>query len=484
MDTLLILVAAISLVLLLFKWSASGSWKMLFKLLPWIVILSDLPRKYLVVSGVQFLYLTKDIAVLAIYFGILSSSSAFTSLKTLVRQVYFRRLWAAFLLLLGAYIITSLLSRQNIILSLISIRNYLFYMPLALVVPLAFPLDDGGQRFFRYLQGLLVSVVPMLALSMAQFLLPIGHWLNQTYETDAVLGYLTTSRATGSFAYITGLSTYCVFMFPLALAFFLFRPSSKTLIAPVLLLILTTTTLSRLPLYINITVLLASILVISSRYQRRFGKLLIYFFTVAAVVSALLILGFGDTIFVTSGILVDRIQSNFDVSQRLYYTYISQIIDFTGRVGLFWGYGPGFLSNFTNAIADFLSLPVASLDFSYGFSSASRIEAELGKVLLEVGIVFFWLFYGLRIYLCVYGITCKFSSGNAFLELFCRIQAISGLLNATMWQLVYNHTNLYFFWFQIGSIGFCVLADRISSNQRKLLLCQQPPSDCLPAVQS
>ncbi|WP_322774840.1 hypothetical protein [Synechococcus sp. CBW1107] len=357
-------------------------------------------------------------------------------------------------------------------------------MPLAFVVPLVFPLDDGGHQFFRYLRGLLVSVVPMFALSMVQFLLPTDHWLNQTYESDAILNYFTTARATGTFSYITGLSTYCIFMFPLALIFFFFRPSWKAMLVLILVFITSTATLSRLPVYLNIAVFLASAIFYSLKYSSKFGRVFVKFLISAVVLLIVLVFGFGDTLFSSSFTLLDRIQSNYDASQRLYYTYYAQIVDFTSKVDFFWGYGPGFLSNFTNSIAKVLSLSTASLDFVYGFSDASRIEAEPGKILLEAGILFFWLWYGVRVYLCVYGIACKFYSGNSFLEIFCRVQAFSALLNTLFWPLVNNHFNLYFFWFQVGSIGFCVLADRISSNQRKVILCQQPPSDCLPAVKA
>jgi len=108
-----------------------------------------------------------------------------------------------------------------------------------------------------------------------------------------------------------------------------------------------------------------------------------------------------------------------------------------------------------------LSIPIQELDFSYGFDGSSRIEAEPGRILLEMGVLFFLAFYGIRIGLSLIGFRVRsVMRDTLFLEVLCRVQAMAALLSTIFIPLVNNHFNFYFYWFQIGLIAYGAVSMR------------------------
>ena len=98
----------------------------------------------------------------------------------------------------------------NLLVGVLGFKAYFLYVPLLFVVPAAFP-DDAA--LVRFLQRYVLIAFPVGLLSVAQFFSPAGSVLN-TYAqpTDissiSTFGSSTFVRATGTFSYISGYTSY------------------------------------------------------------------------------------------------------------------------------------------------------------------------------------------------------------------------------------------------------------------------------------
>jgi hypothetical protein len=91
----------------------------------------------------------------------------------------------------------------------LGIRNYLLYSVLLVMVPLAL---QYVRRPTRVVTGLALFIfVPVLVLGIYQYNQPINSWINQYAAEDAqAVGVMSNPRITGTFSYIQGMGTFLI----------------------------------------------------------------------------------------------------------------------------------------------------------------------------------------------------------------------------------------------------------------------------------
>ena len=191
-------------------------WAVIF----WVVI-EGAVRKWLF-SGLQAeIYLIKDALLLSAYISFLTSR---VTPDKPSKAMLVLRMWALIALF---YFALQMLNPNSpsIILSLIGLKNYLLYVPLAFLVPYLFTSkDDLEKKLRRYA----LAMIPFAALGLIQFLFPPDHWLNVYLSHDEEnIAHITVfgegelgmrARTIGTFSYIGGFVTFLTVMLYLGIA--------------------------------------------------------------------------------------------------------------------------------------------------------------------------------------------------------------------------------------------------------------------------
>jgi hypothetical protein len=190
-------------------------WAVIF----WIVVEGAF-RKW-VFNGIQAeIYLVKDALLLAAYIGFLASRVTPDNSN---KHVLALRAWV---LVTFFYFALEIINPNSpsLILSLVGLKNYMLYVPLAFVVPYLFASkDDLEDKLRRYA----VLMIPLAGLGLVQFMFSPDHWLNAYLSYDdehiaqgSMFGTeeLVRARTIGTFSYIGGYVTFLTMMLYLGVA--------------------------------------------------------------------------------------------------------------------------------------------------------------------------------------------------------------------------------------------------------------------------
>lgn len=428
-------------------WSVAH-WRKAVKLALVLVILEGAIRKWLFPGAQDLVYFGKDVLLLGAYVGVLRD-----------RPRFWQRLPATpglnALLLLG--VIYGALQvfnpwLPNLLVGMLGFKAYFLYIPLLFLLPEVFP-DDRSLAVF--LRRYIFLAIPVGMLALAQFLSPASSPLN-TYartatdlNTIATFGTSTFVRVTSTFSYITGYSTYLVVVAFLALSVLAttrwrlrgnwvsYAAFAATLMGmfmtgsrgPVLMLGLL------FPLYWWLAV----------ARERGGGR------TMARLLLALgLVAGFiGFTAPDAVEAFYGRAAGSTDVTARMISPFIQpfRILD---SAGLF-GFGIGATHQAAGAITPGMR--------QYSWIPVGPVEAETGRVMLELGGLGFLLIYAVRIYLI------WFSFQQVFLlrSTFHRAVATASLLfflAQLPGAVVFNVTADLYYWFFAGLLLLVIHLDR------------------------
>jgi hypothetical protein len=165
------------------------------------------------------IYLLKDAMLIAAYLGFISSGPA--SGIHLRAMVPLRTLLLLSLAYFGMQLGNP--NSPSVLLSIVGLKNYLLYVPLAFVVPYMFTsLHDLEHKLRKYA----IIMIPFAALGLLQFTLPPDHWINNyapSVDPDEVR-YISTFgleddrvRTTGPFSYVGGYNAFLTVMLYLGL---------------------------------------------------------------------------------------------------------------------------------------------------------------------------------------------------------------------------------------------------------------------------
>jgi hypothetical protein len=204
---------------------AARNWERGIQIILVAVIVEGAVRKWFLPSASEMVYFYKDVLMAATLIGYFRKRrrEPFAIKRRL-------RLVSITIVLFSFYALTSIgmPSGPHALIGLLGLKAYCLYIPLAFIVPRAFP---DKERLIVFLKWYSLIVLPVAAIGVMQFLdtnqqsainrYAVGE--NVAGKAADIAVFATQSgnyfvRVTGPFSYVTGLSVYLPIMFSLLLA--------------------------------------------------------------------------------------------------------------------------------------------------------------------------------------------------------------------------------------------------------------------------
>ena len=368
-------------------------WKLGIKVFFLLVVLDGAMRKWFFPETQQIVYFFKDFLLLGVYLRVVMDGLPLALPQS-------ARSWGLLNVIIALFVTIQIFnfSLPTMVLGIVGWKSYLWYVPLAFVLPHFF---DSTEELLRSLRNYALLAFPVVVVLVFQFftdaesVLNIG-LLDRSEELSMQSGgSLERVRVAGTFTFVSGLTAYVSAMLAVALC-----------------LLVTTAERSlqdRWIAYLLACVCILSMLMSGSRAPIVTGAVMIAIFLYQAYILSLMrgegILRLGIAALVVGGgmiwVLPEASQSwlarmkegqliDDTISERTYgaFAEIFQVVDVAG----FGGYGAGATHNSAGALIDggefYDWLPILA-------------EGEMGRVLLELGIVGWLLVYGARILIIV-----------------------------------------------------------------------------------
>jgi hypothetical protein len=193
--------------------TSTPSWHRLIWAVMLLVVCEGAVRKWLAPGLQAEIYLVKDAVLVLAYIGFFSSRTppgihlkGMAGLKTLLMFSLF-------------YLALQFLNPNSPsrLLSVVGLKSYLLYVPLAFVVPYMFSSSkDLEQKLRKYA----IIMIPFAALGLVQFAFGPDHWINSYVshdpESERVIALFGAEydrqRTSGTFSYPGGYTTFLTFM--------------------------------------------------------------------------------------------------------------------------------------------------------------------------------------------------------------------------------------------------------------------------------
>jgi hypothetical protein len=446
-------------------------WRLAVQFAMVLLILEGAIRKWVFPGSQDLVYFAKDVVFLGTYLGFLRDRSRL-------------RLWVPHLptlyIALALGVIVGLLqifnpSLPNLLVGVFGFKAYFFYVPLLFVLPAAFP---NSAALYRFLRLYVLASIPIGLLAVAQFFSPPTSILNAYARTNqddiyiATFGSSSYVRVTGTFSFISGYTAYLLVIAILVLALLgavgwrfrgqlsLFAVLGMTLLGilmtgsrgPVLFLVLC------FPLYWWLAVI---------RERGRgvaFGRLILALILVAAF------LGYvgRDAISAFYG----RAAGVADVKGRLAAPLTSpyRMLPEAGLIG----FGIGATHQTAATLASSL--------IPYSWLKGNIVEAESGRVMLELGSVGFFLVYFVRLYLAVFSFRQAVTLRSRFhrtLATACFLFFLTAIPGGAVFDVISD----VYYWFFAGLLVLAMKLDRaaVRAASRPVVRRAQP-EPALPAA--
>ncbi len=426
-------------------WSYSR-WRQAVQIAMVLVVLEGAIRKWLFPGAQDVVYFAKDLLLLGAYAGWLAAA----------KEHPMPRLKAvkAALLLAALYGLAEILNPRlpTPLVGIFGFKAYFWYVPLLFVLPEVFADDRSLARFLR---RYVLIAIPVGLLALAQFFAPASSPLN-TYARPGEEGYVSTFgsssfvRVTSTFSYITGYSSYLfattiLLLGILATIQWRYRRSLAIHAALAMTVLGILLTGSRGPL-----VLLAAAFPfywwLAVARQRGAGATM-----------SRLILAVGLLVIVMSYTASDAVDAYLgraaggteEVSTRLAAPFVEPFT-MLPESGLL-GFGIGATHQTAAAIV--------KDRIPYSWLNGISLENESGRVMVELGLPGFALFYFLRIYLAF----LAFRQARGLRTLFHRSMATACFLfflAQLPGSIVFDVTTDVYFWFFAGLLMTVMVLDR------------------------
>jgi hypothetical protein len=178
----------------------SQSWRTIIKLSLVIVVLEGALRKWVLPQASDMIYFLKDLVILIAYCKYYLSSEP----KYPFRLNLFTITLLTFLVWGSVQVFTPSLGSP--IIGLFGLRGYLFYLPMMWMLPSLF---QSQEEIYKFLRGYLLIVIPIALLAIVQFYSPMNSPIN-VYAGDMAVNADVdgNARVTGTFPYIVGYSIF------------------------------------------------------------------------------------------------------------------------------------------------------------------------------------------------------------------------------------------------------------------------------------
>ena len=433
----LLLPLLVLIVFIFIVWLSSRNWRKSVKFALIIVVLEGALRKWVLPQASDLIYFLKDIILLGAYLKFYSSSEPKYHGKAgfFTTTLFLCTAWCAFQIFnpsLGSPIV-----------GLFGLKAYLFYIPLMWMIPTLF---ESQEELYQFLRNYLLLVIPVAILAIAQFFSPTDSPLN-VYAAGAVKQVATAGenvRVTGTFPYIVGYSTYMSFCFSVLIPLISLPQPKKW----------------------QIITFIEALLVVGTSFMTGARGLLLF--------EILFLLGYFSLLWLTKPSKAIHNTKNFILPTLL----ISAVVPVFFQKAIQAFYTRVTTASDSGSFAERafypFTDPVAAMRFkgfdSYGIGaahpaipalrSALRIysgealppsEGETGRVVLEIGIFGFILWYALRLYLIISLLATFLKLKTPFLRNLALAVFLFHTINLTG-QLIFNTTFGVYYWFFSGFI--------------------------------
>lgn len=436
---------------------ASINWKLSIKTVLVLVIIEGALRKWVLPEASQLIYFLKDFVLIGAYLTYFTGSQQKNRLSaqdgTIKGLAYLIAFWCAFEIFnpgLGSPII-----------GIFGARNYLLYIPLMWVIPSLF---ESEEELYKFLRNYLLLLIPVGLLAIAQYFSPSESPLN-VYAADMEQQLAMSGdavRVTGTFSYLVGYGTYLGVCFTLLLPLILKQQTLiwrwLTIIEFSLVAITSFMTGSR---GVMIFLVLATVGYLALEGLRNFSTLINSFgkLLFPATIGFVLVVSKFQAAIDSFG---ERASNSDDILPRITGA-LTEPFEFF-QYALFSGYGAGATFQANEVIRSFFNLPVGERIPVY-------YEPEPGRIVLELGMIGFFFWYGLKIVLLI-------AMWKAYRQLkrpFLRQLALSIFLFQTInitSQFVFNQSANLYFWFLSGFIFLLPQLERIENSKQNYYLKQ------------
>ncbi|KAB8317540.1 hypothetical protein SD81_019825 [Tolypothrix campylonemoides VB511288] len=442
-------------------WISSLNWRFTVKAVLVLIIFEGVLRKWVLPQASDLIYFLKDFVLLGAYIRYYLSSELKYPLQrnTLTIALLMAISWSVFQAFnpsLGSPVI-----------GFFGLKAYFFYISLMWMLPTLF---QSKEELYKFLRSYLLLAIPVCLLAVAQFFSPPSSLINvyaAGQEANATAGGAV--RVTGTFSYILGYSTYLVTCFSFLIPI-LTLPQTRMwrwlTFAEALLVVGTSfmTGARGLILYeVLFVVGYASVLVLTQpSIAARATKQLIL---PIVLISALVPIFFSNAINTFSSRATTASDSHMFL-ERAFSAFAEPGL--AAQLKGFDGYGTGATHQAVSALRKGLNLPLGE--------APPPSEGEMGRIVLELGLLGFVFWYGVRLLLI-------FSIWHIFLKLktpFLRQSALAALLlhliNISS-QLVFNNTFAIYYWFFSGFIFLLpTLEHRLFSSYQQYVYPSHFPS--------
>ncbi len=438
MQLLIALTALIGVIAIV--WLASLNWRRTVKFVLVIIVLEGVLRKWILPQASEQIYFLKDFLLLVAYLRYYLSSEP--------KYPFQLSIFNILLLLVFSWSVYQVFnpSLGSPIIGFFGLKAYFFYMPLMWLVPSLF---KSEKELYRFLRNYLLLAIPVCLLAVAQFFSPASSPINVYaggQEADAFLAG-DVVRVTATFPYLSGFSTYLTACFSILIPI-LAQPQGRlwqwiTFTEAFLVVATSFMTGARALLLYEILFVVGYFCILfvakpteAARSTKKFILPIILMTMALPRFFAQAIDAFSKRTEVASKAesVNDRALSPFTEPVALMQQMQLKVID---------GYGIGATHQAVPALRRTLNLPV---------SETLLAEVETSRVVIELGILGFLLWYLLRLVLI-------FSTWQVFLRLkspFLRQLTLSGLLfqvlNIIAVHLIFNTTFAIYYWFFCGFI--------------------------------
>ncbi len=200
---MIIVTALIGAIILL--WLCSRNWRASVEAALYVVVLEGALRKWVLPQASEMIYFLKDGILLGAYFGYLTRE------RTPFRTLTMREVLLCWITLICSMMFFEALNPalNSILVGILGVKGYLFYVPLAFLLPDLFRSIQELQRFLRWY---LLFSLPICLLGIIQFFAPPDSFINvyapSMVEVEVVAFEEGNVRVTGTFPYLGGYSAY------------------------------------------------------------------------------------------------------------------------------------------------------------------------------------------------------------------------------------------------------------------------------------
>lgn len=456
---------------------AVRNWERGIQIILVVVIVEGAIRKWFLPSASELVYFYKDVLMVATLAGYFRKRRKVPFvIKKRVRLV----LIALGLFLLYALTSMGMPSGPHPLIGLLGLKAYGLFIPLAFIVPRAFP---DKERLIGFLKWYSLIVLPVAAIGVMQFLDTNEQSALNRYavgeqvpgRTAEIAVFATQSgnyfvRITGTFSYVTGLSVYLPIMFALLLALTSLYskralPRASRILyysAMGVTVVLAFMTGSRGSVLAMVVVALVFYLFTSSRHvARRLRQI--------AVVGVIIFVAFTsvfpqayDAFYTRALGREDRVNEGWSRMASVLTLPVNQ----ASYAGLF-GYGIGLTQNGVPAL-------MKRFDIAEGERIPVDAESEPGRVTLELGMMGFVLYTLMRLVLLITVWRLSMSMRDRESKMLAFAATAALVVPLVVGGALTTHTLSVYQWFLVGMVFALYNAERLQLRKQVQPVAMQP----------